>query len=49
VNNLVDAVRQNLELEAEFKQRVYDYNIALAQLYKAGGRQLQQLYSGDSQ
>jgi outer membrane protein TolC len=49
VNNLVDAVRQNLELEAEFKQRVYDYNIALAQLYKAGGRQLQQLYSADSQ
>lgn len=49
VNNLVDAVRQNLELEAEYKQQVYDYNIALGQLYKAGGRQLNQLYSSDNQ
>lgn len=48
VDNLVDAVRQNLELEAEFKQRVYDYNIALGQLYKASGRGLNALYSADN-
>ncbi|MFW6348257.1 MAG: TolC family protein, partial [Cyclonatronaceae bacterium] len=49
VDNLVDAVRQNLELEAEYKQRVYDYNIALGRLYKASGRSIKQLYSTDNQ
>lgn len=45
VDNLVDAVRQNLELEAEYKQRVYDYNMALGRLYKASGKGLDQLYT----
>lgn len=48
VNNLVDAVRQNLELEAEYKQRVHDYNIALARLYKASGRSILELYDSDN-
>ncbi len=37
VSNLVDAVRKNLELEAEHKQRIHDFNIQYARLMKAGG------------
>ncbi len=50
VSNLVDAVRKSLELEAEQRQRIHDFNIQYARLLKASGMGLSQimiLYEND--
>ena len=44
VTNLVDAVRSNLELEAESRQRIHDFNIRYARLLNASGFSLNQFF-----
>ena len=43
MENLVDAVRENLELEVEYRQSVHRYNLKLAQLYRKAGIPLSEL------
>ena len=43
IKNLLDAVKSNLELEAEYRKKVYDYDLDMAKLYKASGIQIQNL------
>ncbi len=38
VKNLVDAVKTNLELEVQYLQRVYEFNVSLGRLKQAAGR-----------
>jgi outer membrane protein TolC len=37
VKNLVDAVKSNLELEVQYLQRVYEYNLSVGRLKQASG------------
>jgi len=37
VKNLVDAVKSNLELEVQYLQRVYEYNLSIGRLKQASG------------
>ncbi len=43
IENLVDAVRENLELEVEYRQSVHRYNLKLAELYRKAGIPLTEL------
>ncbi len=43
MENLVDAVRENLELEVEYRQSVHRYNMKLAELYRKAGLPLMEL------
>ncbi|MEX0772494.1 MAG: TolC family protein [Balneolales bacterium] len=43
VENLVDAVRSNLELEVTFRQHIHDYNVSLARLFNMAGLPLREL------
>ncbi|MEX0684450.1 MAG: TolC family protein [Balneolales bacterium] len=43
VENLVDAVRSNLELEVAYRQRVFEYNLALARMHFAAGLPLKDI------
>ncbi len=43
VKDLLDAVKTNLQLEAEYRQKVYNYNLDIARLYEASGMSLQML------
>ncbi|HKJ34384.1 MAG TPA: TolC family protein [Balneolales bacterium] len=43
IKNLLDAVKSNLELEAEYRKKVYDYDLDMAKLYKASGIPIQNL------
>jgi outer membrane protein len=38
VKNLVEAVKTNLELEVQYRQRVFEYNVSLGRLKQASGR-----------
>jgi outer membrane protein len=38
VKNLVDAVKTNLELEVQYRQRVFEYNVSLGRLKQSSGR-----------
>ena len=38
VKNLVEAVKTNLELEVQYRQRVFEYNVSLGRLRQAAGR-----------
>jgi outer membrane protein TolC len=38
VKNLVEAVKTNLELEVQYLQRVYEFNVSLGRLKQAAGR-----------
>ncbi len=38
VKNLVEAVKTNLELEVQYRQRVFEYNVSLGRLKQAAGR-----------
>jgi outer membrane protein len=38
VKNLVEAVKTNLELEVQYLQRVFEYNVSLGRLKQAAGR-----------
>ncbi len=40
VKNLVDAVKTNLELEVQYLQRVYEFNVSLGRLKQAAGRSI---------
>ncbi|HKJ47212.1 MAG TPA: TolC family protein [Balneolales bacterium] len=44
IKNLLDAVKSNLQLEAEYRQKVYEYNLDLAKLYEASGIPLKNLH-----
>lgn len=43
IENLVDAVKENLELEVEYRQSVHRYNMKLAELYRKAGIPLTEL------
>lgn len=38
VKNLVEAVKTNLELEVQYRQRVFEYNVSLGKLRQAAGK-----------
>ncbi|MCH8557568.1 MAG: TolC family protein [Balneolia bacterium] len=44
VTNLAEALRANLELEAELQQRTYEFNMRLARLLNASGYSLNQFF-----
>ncbi|MFU8812246.1 MAG: TolC family protein [Balneolaceae bacterium] len=44
VNDLTDAIQKELELELELKQNIFERNKRLAELYKAAGIPVTQLY-----
>ncbi len=41
--NLLDAVKANLQLEADYQQKIYNFNLDMAKLYQASGISLTQL------
>lgn len=43
VKDLLDAVKTNLQLEADYRQKVFNYNLDMAKLYEASGISLQTL------
>lgn len=43
IDNLVEAVQKEFELRAELAQKIFDYNVKMATLYKASGLPLDQL------
>ena len=43
VKDLLDAVKTNLQLEADYRQKVFNYNLNMAKLYDASGMSLQTL------
>lgn len=43
MKNLLDAVKTNLQLEADYRQKIYNYNLDMAKLYEASGISLSQL------
>lgn len=45
IPNLIDAFTKNLELEAQQKQYIYDFNVRLARLLNAGGFRLDQFFT----
>ncbi len=44
VRNLIDALERNLQLEAAYRQRIHDFNVSLAKLYRVTGLSLKELY-----
>lgn len=45
IPNLIDAFTRNLELEAQQKQYIHDFNVRLARLLNAGGFRLDQFFT----
>ncbi|AXJ00473.1 Outer membrane protein TolC [Cyclonatronum proteinivorum] len=45
IPNLIDAFTKNLELEAQQKQYIHDFNVRLARLLNAGGFRLDQIFT----
>lgn len=43
VKDLLDAVKTNLQLEADYRQKVFKYNLDIAKLYEASGISLEKL------
>lgn len=44
VENLVDAVKSNLELEVEYHRKIHEFNLKMARLYHKSGLPLLELY-----
>lgn len=43
IKDLLDAVKSNLELEANYRKKIYEYNLDIAKLYNAAGIPIQNL------
>lgn len=43
IKDLLDAVKANLQLEADYRQKIYNFNLDMAKLYEASGISLTQL------